>query len=148
MLHERLNNIEATLFRALFDREFARTAWMFSRMEALFMTGAGVALSRAIAATFPNAPPEGPPSVWLAKLPDRAGTMMADLNVQGPQEAISETVLVGAIERLKKQMARRDFERRRRAGLTDEERNRMHLEIKEINGEKPETPSDDEDPFA
>ena len=38
---ERLNNIETTLFRAIFIPEFQRTAWMFARMEDLFMTGDG-----------------------------------------------------------------------------------------------------------
>ena len=149
MLHERLNNIEATLFRALFTPEFGRTAWMFSRLEDLFMTGAGVSLSRAMTATFPNAPPEGPPAMWLAKLPDRAALTMADLNVSGFEEPMSEAVLAGAIERLKRQKALREFQRRRRAGMTDEERNEMHLQNKALNPDlRAPAPSEDEDPFA
>ena len=79
-LGERLNRIEATLFQAFYVPEFRHTAWMFARMEPLFMTGAGVALSRAIKAAFPEGPPEGKPAVWLARLPDREATTMADLN--------------------------------------------------------------------
>ena len=148
LLRERLNNIEATLFKAFFVPEFIRAAWNFSRMESLFMTGAGVALSRAIVATFPNSPPEGSPVVWLARLPEEAAKMMADLNTGGLEVPLTEPVLVGAIERLKLLMMKRDFQRRRQAGMTDEERNQMHLENKELKGEKPADPSDDDDPFA
>ena len=147
-LMERPNNLEASLFRAIFVPEFQRTAWMFARMEPLFMTGSGVALSRAIAAAFPDAPPGETPAVWLARLPDQEATLLADLSDRPLDLPMNEAELVGAIERLKRQMVLRDFQRRRREGLNDEERNRMHLETIEVKGERTAEPNDDEDPFA
>lgn len=147
-LRERLNNIEATLFRAFYVPEFLRTAWMFARMESLFLTGAGVELSRAIRSAFPDGPPEGKPAVWLARLPDREATMMADLNDRLLPEPMSEEELVGAIERLKRLMTRRDLERRRK-GLAEGDLGAWHLENKALNpDEKATEPDDDEDPFA
>ena len=145
---EPLNNIETTLFRALFVPEFQRTAWMFARMEPLFMTGAGVALSRAVASAFSNEPPGEIPAVWLARLPDREASMLADLANDPLNLTMPEDDLVGAIERLKRQMALRGLQRRRRQEMTLEERNRMHLETKEIKGEKKPEIGEDEDPFA
>ena len=145
---EPLNNIEATLFRALFLPEFQRTAWMFARMEPLFMTGSGVALSCAIATIFPDAPPGDQAAVWLARLPDREATLLADLANDPLNLTMPEDDLVGAIERLKRQMTLRTFQRRRREEMTVEERNRLHLDTKEVKGEtKPEI-DEDEDPFA
>ncbi len=147
-LRERLNRIEATLFQAFYVPEFRRTAWMCMHRETLFMTGAGIALSRAVKTAFPNGPPEGVPAVWLAKLPDREATMMADLNDRLLPEPMSEDELAGAIERLKKQSALRDLERRRRA-LNEEDAGAWHQENKALNpDEKAVEPSDDEDPFA
>ena len=149
MLRERLNGIESAVFRALYVPEFQRTAWMFARMEALFMTGAGVMLSKAILSAFPDSPPAGVPAVWLSRLPDGAATMMADLN-DGPLDLpVTEEVLAEAIERLKRQMVVRDMQRRRRAGLTSEERQEIHLQYKALNPDaKSAVVSDDDDPFA
>ncbi len=144
------NRIEACLYRALFVDEFRRTAWMFiTGMQNLFMTGAGLELSKAIKGTFPSAPPEGPPAVWLARLPEREAILLADLSQSPIDEPMTEPVLVGAIERLKKMMVQRDFQRRRRGELTDAERQAIHLQNKELDpGTKAEEASDDEDPFA
>ena len=145
---EKLNNLETTLFRALFVPEFQRTAWMFARMEPLFMTGTGVALSRAISAAFPQGPPGEHAAVWLARLPDRESTLLADL-ANGPLDLVMlEEDLAGAIERLKRQMALRSFQRRRREEMTIEERNDLHLDTKEIKGERKPEVNEDEDPFA
>ena len=148
MLRERLNRIEATFFQAFYVPEFRRTAWMFAGREELFMTGSGLAVARAIRAAFPSGPPEGEPRVWLARLPDAEAQAMADLNDRLLPTPMSEDEFAGAIERLRRQSALRDFQRRRRTAMTDDERQRLHLENKEINGERRPEISDDEDPFA
>ena len=74
--------------------------------------------------------------------------MMADLNDRLLPEPMSEDELAGAIERLNRQMARRDLERRRRT-LTEGDLGAWHQENKALNpDEKAVEPSDDEDPFA
>ncbi len=148
LIRERLNRIEAAFFQAFYVPEFRRTAWMFAHREELFITGTGVMLARAIKAAFPSGPPEGVPAVWLSRLPEETAQAMADLNDRLLPTPMTEDEFAGAIERLKRQSVMRDFQRRRRTEMTDEERNRMHLENKEIKGEKAPEPSDDEDPFA
>jgi len=149
-LHERINNIEACLFRAFFVPEFIRTAWMFAcHKQEIFMTGAGLELARAIKATFPSGPPEGPPTVWLARLPEREAGVLADLNGSTIEGPVTETMLVGAIERLQKLAVRRNVRQRRHEGIDDETLRDTNHQIKALNPEAmgPE-PSDDDDPFA
>lgn len=148
-LSQPLVTAEFHLFRALYEPEFQRTAWMFARLESLFMTGSGVALSRAIQATFPEAPPEGPPAVWLARLPEAQGALLADLRQDARSVPLTEALLGDSIEWLKRRKAKRDLHRRSRVDLTAEERQAIHLQNKALNpDEKAIEPSEDDDPFA
>ena len=148
-LEEPMNGAEFQIFRAFQEPEFRMFAWMFARTTFYFETGTAISLSKAIHETFPDAPPQGPISNWLSRLPEDHQRTMEILRLDFRGDSINESVLVDAGEALKKRAARRDMLRLRRTDLTMQERQEIHMRLKAMDPDaQKKVVSEDDDPFA
>jgi DNA primase len=101
---------EADVFRALAEPTAARVAWEACRRSELFGNLEARKLAAAVAAAFPDAPPEGSPSEWLGRLEGQPAETMRKLLVQRPnyERPVTAGDVQAVVVRMEARLAERD----------------------------------------
>lgn len=126
---------EAPLFLAIMDTALRPLAWGTLAHDHLFLTHTGRELATALLASFPDGPPLGEPSVWLASVePDWAREMLAELSLTKTLRLLPED-LTGAVLNLEAEHAART--RRELARDLDDETLKVYAE--RLKADKPDS---------
>jgi DNA primase len=96
-----MKSAEIVVFLALLAEEFRREGWRIACAGDLFESGLARKISEAVRTRFPQAPPEGRPADWLARLEDpELEALLSDLTFDSRGDCLSAEVVADSIEKL------------------------------------------------
>jgi hypothetical protein len=149
-LNEDLTAAEIVVFGALHDSEYRQAAWMtVVRMPEVFETGKASTLASAIVTAFPEAPPEGPSSVWIHHVePEENRQLLSDLLLEFRNSKRSEQMVYDTIRLLRDNAEMREMKKKLHGGLSAEQREELLSKLKKRHGDpRKERPPAAGDPF-
>jgi DNA primase len=102
-----MKSAEATLFRAILDRDLRRTAWEALQEPDLFLTGTATDLAAALVEAFPEGAPEGAPAEWLHRVDEAHRERLIEFSLSETQ--ISDEFLDDTLSLLRRKREERSL---------------------------------------